>query len=66
MESGQLYRLEGSVETVVFHNGDTGFTVLELATDQELVTVVGEFADVNVGETLVVTGSYTTHPKYGP
>ncbi len=65
MESGQLYRLEGSVETVVFHNGDTGFTVLELATDQELVTVVGEFADVNVGETLVVTGSYTTHPKYG-
>ncbi len=65
MESGQLYRLEGSVETVVFHNGDTGFTVLELATSEELVTVVGEFADVNVGETLVVTGAYTTHPKYG-
>ncbi|MEM1485335.1 ATP-dependent RecD-like DNA helicase [Oscillospiraceae bacterium PP1C4] len=65
MQSNELYRLEGSVETVVFHSEDTGFTVLELATDQELVTVVGEFADIAVGETLIVTGTYSTHAKYG-
>ena len=52
------------MENVVYHN-ENGFTVLELATDSELVTVVGEFADVAVGETLVVIGSYTTHAKYG-
>ena len=58
MQGETLYKVEGSVENVVYHN-ENGFTVLELATDAELVTVVGEFADVAVGETLVVIGSYT-------
>ncbi len=65
VESGELYRLEGSVETIVFHNPENGYTVLELATDEELMTVVGEFADISVGETLIVTGTYSNHPKYG-
>lgn len=65
MNSEDLYKLEGSVENIVFHSEETGFTVLEMATDSELVTVVGEFADIAVGETLIVTGNYTTHAKYG-
>lgn len=64
VENNNLYKLEGSVETIIFHNADTGFTVLELAAE-ELVTVVGEFADIAVGETLIVTGTYVTHAKYG-
>lgn len=65
MELGERYRLEGGVETVIFHSDQSGFTVLELSTDSELVTVVGEFADIAVGETLIVEGVYATHPKYG-
>ncbi|WP_195376869.1 ATP-dependent RecD-like DNA helicase [Anaerotruncus rubiinfantis] len=65
MQSGELYRLEGSVEAVIYHNPDNGYSVLEIATDEDTVTVVGEFADIAVGETLKVTGVYTTHPKYG-
>ena len=65
MELGERYRLEGGVETVIFHSGQTGFTVLELSADGELVTVVGEFAGIAVGETLIVEGVYATHPKYG-
>ncbi|MBE6907923.1 MAG: ATP-dependent RecD-like DNA helicase [Ruminococcaceae bacterium] len=65
MNGADLYRLEGSVESIVFHSAETGFTVLEMATDSELVTVVGEFADIAVGETLIVTGTYSTHAKYG-
>lgn len=38
---------------------------LELSADGELVTVVGEFAGIAVGETLIVEGVYATHPKYG-
>ena len=64
VESGELYRLEGSVETIVFHNPENGYTVLELATDEELMTVVGEFADISVGETLIVTGTYRGDPLY--
>ena len=65
MELGERYRLEGGVETVIFHSEQTGFTVLELSADGELVTVVGEFAGIAVGETLIVEGVYATHPKYG-
>lgn len=64
-ENEELYRLEGSVESVIFRNDDNGYTVLQLTTDSELVTVVGEFADLSVGETLIVTGAYTNHPKFG-
>lgn len=64
-EQKDMYRLEGSVEAVVFRNEENGYTVLQMATDSELVTVVGEFADVTVGETLIVTGYYMTHPRFG-
>ena len=63
MELGERYRLEGGVETVIFHSEQTGFTVLELSADGELVTVVGEFVGIAVGETLIVEGVYATHPK---
>ncbi len=65
VEVGARYRLEGAVERVVFHNEESGYTVLEMTTDQELMTVVGEFPDIAVGETLVVTGICSSHPKYG-
>ena len=65
LEAGERYRVEGSVETIVYHNEENGFTVLELSTEAELLTVVGEFSDIAVGETLIVTGAYTTHAKYG-
>lgn len=64
-EQRDMYRLEGSVEAIIFRNEDNGYTVLQMATDSELLTVVGEFAGVAVGETLVVTGYYATHPRFG-
>lgn len=60
-----LCRLEGSVERVIFHNEENGYTVLELATDQELVTVVGTVTGISEGETLIVSGNYTSHPRFG-
>lgn len=64
-EQKELYKLEGSVETIIFCNEENGYTVLQMTTDSELVTVVGTFAGVAVGETLCVTGYYTTHPRFG-
>ena len=37
----ELERLEGTVETVIYYNEDTGFTVMDLAVEDELVTVTG-------------------------
>ncbi len=57
--------LSGTVEEIIFHNSDTGFTVLSLAVSDELVTVVGEVLDIQPGEDMEVTGAYTAHPTYG-
>ncbi len=60
-----LLRLEGTVENVVYHNEDTGYTVIELSAEDTLITAVGELGDVNEGEELILHGVYTTHPNHG-
>ena len=61
----EFIHLEGSVESVIYRNDDNGYIVLELANDDELITVVGELGSVQIGEELRLTGTYITHAKYG-
>ena len=49
MQKENLVELSGTVETVVYKNEESGFAVLELDHDGELVTVVGELASVGEG-----------------
>ncbi|MGH2521931.1 MAG: helix-hairpin-helix domain-containing protein, partial [Anaerolineales bacterium] len=99
----------GTITRVVFHNEDTGYTVLRLALEREgrksrngngngshppdvftdpdagnaidlgrqaslidleslpkLITIVGPFAGVEVGQQLRVQGEWMEHPLYGP
>lgn len=58
-------RIEGTVENVMFRNEQNGYAVLDLDAGGELITVVGEIGDVDNGETLVLEGSYVTHPRFG-
>src|SRR5262245_55866710 len=57
----------GSVERVTYHNEQNGYTVLRLQISGrgEAVTVVGNFSAVSPGESLRVTGCWTTHLQYG-
>ncbi len=57
--------VEGQVERVTFHNPESGYTVLRLRTADALVTVVGRFPAVTVGERLRVHGEVVEHPTYG-
>ena len=61
----QLVQIEGMVENVVFGNENTGFAVIELNTGEEILPVVGELYGVEEGEELKVTGTYSSHPKFG-
>lgn len=61
----QLSVLTGMVETVIYSNEDSGFTVLELNSGKELITVVGELMGAVEGEKLTLHGNYTMHPNYG-
>lgn len=66
MEEKELQTIVGTVESVTFHNEDSGFTVLEMATNEEQVTVVGVLPYIAVGEQLTAKGYYTVHPTFGP
>jgi len=56
---------EGVLERIVFHNRENGFTVAILNGKAGLVTVLGSFPAVQVGDSLRVRGHWTSHPKYG-
>ena len=62
---GKLEKIQGEVDSIVFKSEETGFCVLMLNCDNDLITVVGEMGDVEEGEELVLTGEYTTHKKFG-
>ena len=59
--------ITGFVEHIVYRNEENGYTVLNLATNEEdEVTCVGVFQMISEGESLELTGEYTVHPSYGP
>ena len=60
-----MKRIEGTVVHITFQSSDTGFTVLEMETETEYVTVVGEMAGIGEGQKLVAFGEYTNHPSFG-
>ncbi|MDE5861306.1 MAG: ATP-dependent RecD-like DNA helicase [Ruminococcus sp.] len=61
----QSLRIEGTVENIVFRNDTNGYTVLDLNSGGEFITAVGEIGNVQEGETLIITGNYTTHSRFG-
>ena len=58
--------IQGTIGAVVFHNYENGYAILRIsAVTGETVTVVGTIPMPVVGERLMVTGRWTTHPSYG-
>lgn len=57
--------LTGVVDTVIFRNTETGYTVLEVETKQGTQTVVGILPPIGEGEQIEVEGDYTNHSVYG-
>ena len=57
--------LTGEVERIIFQNLENGYTVLELAAEDELHTVTGVMPSVKAGETITVMGEFKSHPSFG-
>ena len=61
-----MEQLVGYVEHIIFQNAENGYTVLELATeDEEVITCVGMLKGITEGENLELQGEYVEHPLYG-
>jgi exodeoxyribonuclease V alpha subunit len=59
--------LTGIVERITFHAEESGYTVarLQCPRARDLVTVVGNFANIQAGQTLQLRGVRKNHPQYG-
>ena len=60
--------LQGILERIVFENAETGYTIGRLSSREypnELITVVGNLASANAGESVLLKGMWTNNPKYG-
>ncbi len=60
--------LEAVLERITYANEETGYTIARVATDRtgpDLLTVVGPLLGAQVGESLRLTGRWSSHPKYG-
>ena len=65
-QESELIELAGSVQSVIYKNEENGYTVLRLVdTNGELVTVVGCFPYAAAGESMIASGSWTTHNVHG-
>ncbi|MGF1522510.1 MAG: AAA family ATPase, partial [Leptolyngbyaceae cyanobacterium] len=60
--------LQGVVERLTYHAEESGYTVARLKAPRtrELITIVGNFANIQAGQTLQMQGVWREHPKYGP
>jgi exodeoxyribonuclease V alpha subunit len=60
--------LQGVVERLTYHSEASGYTVARLKAPRtsELVTITGNFATIQPGQTLQLQGTWKDHPKFGP
>ncbi|PSB22305.1 ATP-dependent RecD-like DNA helicase [filamentous cyanobacterium CCP2] len=59
--------LQGVIERLTYHSEESGYTVARLKAPRtsELITIVGNFANIQAGQTLHLEGTWRDHPKYG-
>ncbi|MBD2103208.1 ATP-dependent RecD-like DNA helicase [Leptolyngbya sp. FACHB-261] len=60
--------LQGVVERLTYHSAENGYTVarLQVRGVRELTTIVGNFPNIQAGQTLQLQGQWRDHPKFGP
>ncbi len=59
--------ISGVVERLTYYSQESGYTVARLVrkAESELTTIVGNFADIQPGQTLQLLGFWREHPQYG-
>ena len=58
--------VRGTVQQIVYYNDENGYAVLRLAAENEAeVTATGTFPNIGLGEEVILTGCWVTHPTYG-
>lgn len=66
---GDEVEIRGTLERVVFHNDDNGYTVFRVRPDGkdeiDLVTATGYMGSPQIGASLLVRGRWVNNPRFG-
>lgn len=65
MEENEVLSLRGTVESITFQNDVNGYTVCNVKTENENITVVGILPFLHTGESAEFFGKYIFHTVYG-
>ena len=57
--------ITGEIISIIYKNEINSYTIAEMETEDELITVVGYLPFINVGDTLKLIGKYVEHKEYG-
>ena len=60
-----MARVIGTVEHVIHRNAENGYSVVEIADEKGLLTIVGILPELSPGEPIEAEGPFVTHPVYG-
>ena len=66
IEDGNLIKITGSIEHIIYANEENGYTVCDLGTDDDdLITVTGIMPYICEGDSVILYGEWKHNPKYG-
>ena len=57
--------IKGQIDNIIYSNESNGYTVCELISDMQVITVVGYLPFINVGDVIVADGDMVKHNVYG-
>lgn len=57
--------ITGEISNIIYKNEINSYTIAELETEEELVTIVGYLPFINIGDTLKLEGRFVEHKEYG-
>ena len=66
IEDGNIIKITGSIEHIIYANEENGYTVCDLGTDDDdLITVTGVMPYICEGDSVILYGEWKHNPKYG-
>lgn len=60
-----MLQIEGTVETVIYENHENGYTVCDISSGGQLITLTGYMPNLTQGENVIAHGKWVTHIEYG-
>ena len=60
-----MEEITGTLTQVFFYNEENGYTIAEMETEDQLITIVGGLPYAKPGTTYLLRGEFRIHPRYG-